>query len=193
MVGEVKKGEYVYYHCTGYRGKCGEPYTQEGVLQREFAHGLQQLVIPPATSQWLEAELAESDQNQAVTLEQTIAHSQAELVRSRNRLNVLYEDRLDGRIDGATYDRKADEIREQQEQIRGRIEDAAKRLVQRREEMLDLTALTTDIGKLFIDQSAAEKRKLLRLVLIEAAWKGGVLQMSLREPFATFASHPPRA
>jgi hypothetical protein len=25
MVGELKKGRYVYYHCTGYRGKCAEP------------------------------------------------------------------------------------------------------------------------------------------------------------------------
>ncbi len=25
MVGELKKGKYVYYHCTGYKGKCPEP------------------------------------------------------------------------------------------------------------------------------------------------------------------------
>ena len=31
MVGEVKKGRYVYYHCTGYRGKCPEPYTREEI------------------------------------------------------------------------------------------------------------------------------------------------------------------
>jgi hypothetical protein len=192
MVGEVKKGKYVYYRCTGYRGKCGEPYTPEGLLQREFVDGLQQLAIPPAISQWLEAELAASDQNQAVTLEQAITHAQAELVRSQKRLDVLYEDRLDGRIDGPTYDRKAEEIREQQEQIRRRIEDAEKRLIQRREEMVDLTVLSREVGKLFVDQTAAEKRKLLRLVLQEASWKGGVLQMSLREPFAMLASHGPK-
>src|ERR1039458_765814 len=26
LVGELKKGRYVYYHCTGNRGKCPEPY-----------------------------------------------------------------------------------------------------------------------------------------------------------------------
>ena len=49
LVGEVKKRKYVYYHCTGYRGKCGEPYTPERILEREFANGLQDLTIPPAT------------------------------------------------------------------------------------------------------------------------------------------------
>ena len=29
LVGEIKKGRYVYYHCTGYRGKCPERYARE--------------------------------------------------------------------------------------------------------------------------------------------------------------------
>ena len=32
LVGEMKKQKYVYYHCTGYKGKCPEPYTSEEVL-----------------------------------------------------------------------------------------------------------------------------------------------------------------
>lgn len=28
-VSEVNNGRYVYYHCTGYKGKCPEPYTRE--------------------------------------------------------------------------------------------------------------------------------------------------------------------
>jgi DNA invertase Pin-like site-specific DNA recombinase len=28
FVGELKKGKYIYYHCTGNRGKCSEPYTR---------------------------------------------------------------------------------------------------------------------------------------------------------------------
>src|SRR5580692_6808301 len=37
MVGEIKKGRYVYYHCTGYKGKCHEPYVREEVLEGRFA------------------------------------------------------------------------------------------------------------------------------------------------------------
>ena len=36
LVGEIKKGRYVYYHCTGHRGKFREPYTREEVLERKF-------------------------------------------------------------------------------------------------------------------------------------------------------------
>jgi predicted metal-binding protein len=32
MVGEIKKRRYIYYHCTGFKGKCPGPYTREEVL-----------------------------------------------------------------------------------------------------------------------------------------------------------------
>ncbi len=28
LVGEIKKGQHIYYHCTGYKGKCLQPYTR---------------------------------------------------------------------------------------------------------------------------------------------------------------------
>ncbi len=40
LVREVKKARYIYYHCTGYRGKCAEPYTRAEILERQFADGL---------------------------------------------------------------------------------------------------------------------------------------------------------
>lgn len=48
FVGELKKSRYVYYHCTGNRGKCPEPYTREERLSSQFANLLNELVIPPA-------------------------------------------------------------------------------------------------------------------------------------------------
>jgi site-specific DNA recombinase len=53
LVGEMKKGRYVYYHCTGNRGKCPELYTRQETLTIEFAGILGDLVIPEPTLQWL--------------------------------------------------------------------------------------------------------------------------------------------
>src|ERR1043166_5822772 len=121
MVGEVKKGQYVYYHCTGYRGKCPEPYTREEVLERQFAAVLRDLVVPPAVLEWLQSELVESDRTEQAARAQAMRRQQIELERLQARIDVLYEDRLDGRIDTATYDTKANAIREQQDQIRQKI------------------------------------------------------------------------
>ena len=36
MVGELKKKKYVYYHCTGYKGKCPEPYVRQEVIEEQL-------------------------------------------------------------------------------------------------------------------------------------------------------------
>ena len=121
MVGEVKKGRYVYYHCTGYRGKCPEPYTREETLEEQTAGVLHDLVVPSAVVAWLQSELVVSDQTEQAARAQMARRQEMELERLHARMDVLYGDRLDGRIDAAIYDKKAREIREQQEQIREKI------------------------------------------------------------------------
>ncbi len=34
---ELKKGKYIYYHCTVFRGKCPERFVREEVLEEKFA------------------------------------------------------------------------------------------------------------------------------------------------------------
>ena len=106
MVGEVKKGRYVYYHCTGYRGKCPEPYTREEILEQKIAGALRALVIPPAVLAWLQSELVVADRTEQATRVQTERRQQMEIERLQARMEVLYDDRLDGRIDASTYDKK---------------------------------------------------------------------------------------
>src|SRR5262249_17767791 len=52
MVGELKKGKYVYYHCTGYKGKCPEPYTREEVLEGKFTELLKGLSFSEEVLAW---------------------------------------------------------------------------------------------------------------------------------------------
>jgi hypothetical protein len=104
MVGEVKKARYVYYNCTGYRGKCAEPYKREEVLDQRFAAVLRDLVIPSEVLAWLQSELVASDQTEQAARAQALRRHQMELERLESRVDKLYEDRLDERIDTATYD-----------------------------------------------------------------------------------------
>ena len=183
LVGELKKGRYVYYHCTGYRGECGEPYTREETLQQQFAGRLRELVVPPAVMEWLQSEMIASDQTERGAREQVVRRLQTELQRIDARLEVLYEDRLDGRIDTATYDTKAVAMREQQQQFRQKLRAAEAAVLAPISEAVDLMTLTSRAADLFVQQPAVEQRKLLRLLVADASWKAGELRMSFNEPF----------
>jgi hypothetical protein len=60
LVGEIKKSRYIYYHCTGNRGKCPEPYTRQEIFSGAFVGILQELVIPPPILEWLGNTVLES-------------------------------------------------------------------------------------------------------------------------------------
>src|SRR5580704_8895254 len=81
MVGEVKKGRYLYYHCTGYRGKCPEPYTREEILEQQFAAVLRDLVVPPAVLRWLQSEMVVSEQTEQAARAQSERRQEMELER----------------------------------------------------------------------------------------------------------------
>ncbi len=184
LVGEIKKKRYVYYHCTGYRGKCPEPYTREEVLERQFSDSLRDLIVPVPVLDWLQAELITSDVNEQAAREQILRRDQAELERLQKRLDVLYDDRLDERIDASTYDKKAAEIRQQQEGVRRRVAKTQAVALPPASQAVDLMTLTSKAADLFLEQPGAEQRKLLRLVLETASWKGEELRMSFRSPFS---------
>jgi site-specific DNA recombinase len=98
LVGELKKRRYVYYHCTGNRGKCGEPYTRQEILTSEFANILQELVIPQPILEWLGDAVLTSDRTEQAAREQTIKKFEARVEQIQVRIETMYLDKLDGRI-----------------------------------------------------------------------------------------------
>jgi len=72
-VGELKKEKYAYYHCTGYRGKCEEPYSREEALQERFEAALSELVLPTAIVEWLREIAGTSDVTEGAAREREVA------------------------------------------------------------------------------------------------------------------------
>ena len=69
----------------------------------------------------LQEAIVASDVNDRSARAQAVHRYEMELDRLQARLDVLYDDRLDGRIDVITYDKKAEEIRGNQQRVRTKI------------------------------------------------------------------------
>jgi len=114
MVGEIKKRRYVYYHCTGYGGKCPEPYTREEVLEREFAAVLDRLAFDDEVLDWVREALRESHADERREHDAAVARLHDEYNRLQGRIDAMYVDKLDGRIDAGFFDRMAAQWRDEQ-------------------------------------------------------------------------------
>jgi hypothetical protein len=105
LVAEKKKGKYVYYHCTGNKGKCPEPYTREEVLDECFADLLKGLVFDDQVMDWIVEALHQSHADEKRFREDAITRLQEEQSKIQNRLDRLYDDRLDGFIEPDFFER----------------------------------------------------------------------------------------
>jgi DNA invertase Pin-like site-specific DNA recombinase len=183
LVAELKKGRYVYYHCTGHRGKCPEPYTRQEALIDEFAGTLGELVVPKEVLEWLAKEVTSSDQTQQAAQATAIKRYEGDLARLRHRLNVLYEDRLDGRIAKTFYDEKSKATQDHIAETERKLSAARSADLPPLTAGLDILRLTSNACHAFRAQPEPEQRKLLTMMLKEAQWKDGRLQTTLLEPF----------
>jgi site-specific DNA recombinase len=183
LVGELKKGKYVYYHCTGNRGRCPEPYTRQELLACEFSNILQQIVIPQTILEWLAGAVLTSDRTEQAAREQTIKRLQGDYQRINTRIETMYVDKLDGRITGEFYDHHYAAWRDEQNALLRRIQDIQKATPAPVDQAINLMQLTSRGCELFTQQSAVEQRRLLQVVVERAAWQDGALRTTLFEPF----------
>ncbi len=187
LVGEIKKGRYVYYHCTGYKGKCPEPYVREEVLEAKFAEILRCLTFDDEVLGWVKAALLQSHVDEKQFHREAIERLQAEYNRLQRRIESAYEDKLDGRIGAAFFDQKAAEWRAEQERIERAIQDHRQADQSYMEEGLALLELAGRAADLFEKQEPREKRRLLDFVLSNSTWANGVLTPVFRQPFDLLA------
>ena len=183
LVGELKKGRYIYYHCTGHRGKCHEPYTREEVMREQFEAALRDLVVPREVLSWLAEAVADSDLSERAARDKTIRKLEEQHRSMQTKLETLYEDRLDGRITTEWYDRKARELNAQVSELARKITDIRAAAPAPASEAIDLMELTSRTADLFKLQPVNEQQRFLRLVLKTGEWQAGQLRTEFEEPF----------
>ncbi|MBI3073642.1 MAG: recombinase family protein [Deltaproteobacteria bacterium] len=187
LVGEKKKDRYVYYHCTGYKGKCPEPYVREERLAEEFETVLEQIIFDDNVITWVAEALKQSHADEKKFHDEAVARLQAEYTRLQGRIDQMYIDKLDGRVTLEFFDRKASEWRLEQDNLLRTIanhQSANRTYVDEGARLLELASRACD---LYAKQTPHEKRRLLDCVVAKASWKAGALEVTYRPPFDLLA------
>lgn len=184
---EKKKGRYIYYHCTGNKGKCAQSYVREELLSSEFSKAISTLRMDETKHAWIVQALKESQSDEREFHENALKKLGLDYERIHERLNNMYVDKLDGLIDSAFYQKKFAEWKSQQERIREQIARHEKAEHNYLNEGIRLLELSQRASELFDSQPAEEKAKLLKYVCSNSTWKDGCLTIHFRKPFDTIA------
>ena len=132
---------------------------------------------------WVRQALQESHADEQYLRDEAVTQLQAQHTLLQRRLDTMYEDKLDGRVDDAFFDRKAAEWRAEQARLRQAIEahNSADRTYM--DEGVRLLELARRAYELFRKQEPSEKRLLLNFLLSNSTWRGGTLSATFRQPF----------
>ncbi len=187
FVGELKKGRYVYYHCTGFKGDCGERYVREEVLEEKFREALARLKFGEDELIWLKEALRDSHADQRKEHDAAVIRLQGEYDRIQKRLHAMYMDKLDGRIDSDFFDRTSAQWRDEQATLLRELSFHQAADQSYLEDGIRLLDLADRAQEIFEKRSVADKKRLLKFALSNCTWKKGHLSVTYREPFDIIA------
>jgi hypothetical protein len=161
--------------------------TRAEVLEERFSELLRKLTFPKDVMEWIVTALRESHRDEKAFHDEAIGRLQAEYRRLQDRIDAMYVDKLDGRIEIAFFDRKSAEWRAEQDRILRDIETHQSANRTYIEEGVQLLRLADRAHALFERQEPAEKRRRLNFLLRTAFSKDGVLTGQYRQPFDMLA------
>ena len=190
VVGEIKKQRYVYYHCTGYADKCqGNPascrrkYVREEALEVQFTELLGRLKFDDEVLEWVRDALHASHADKRREQEEAIVRLRAEYDRLQRRIDAMYVDKLDGRVDVAFFDKMSAEWRAEQDRCQRGIDRHQEADKSYMDEGVQILELARNVQRLFERQVPREKRRLLNFVLSNCTWEDGEVVAIFRQPF----------
>ncbi len=187
LTSEIKKGRYVYYHCTGKRGKCAKPYVRQEVIEEKYGQVIRNITISDDVLNWLVQALGESHQEEKDFHNRMISQLQAEYRRLQDRMDRAYEDKLDGKIPEDFFLNKLQEWKDKQSEISSKLRTCQEANTNYLVEGSKLLELANKAYSLYLRQEPHEKAKLVKFVSSNSTWDGENLIPTYRKPFDLIA------
>ena len=183
ITAEIKKNKYIYYHCTGYKGNCGNTRTTEEGLDKRFAELVRRVEVPSEIAEWIKEALLESHKDEKIYHDTQIKSLETQYKKLQSRIDAMYIDKLDGKIGEDYFLEKSEEWRKEQEKLREAIERHEKANVNYLTHRITILELTRKAYRLYLEQKPTEKRKLLKILLSNCAFDSGKLYPTYNRPF----------
>jgi site-specific DNA recombinase len=188
---EKKKSKYVYYHCTEYhdrnRGGCNKKWIREEELTKQFAQYFESIKIPDGVVEEISQMLKDSHKGKVDCHKETCKTLEDQYERLERRIERMYEDHLDKTISKDFFDKKREEYRRQQKNIRTRIDR-----LEGTDEGYYITGtyliqLANKAAQIFESSEPEIKKQLIKLVLQNPVVNDATLTATIRNPFNVFA------
>lgn len=184
ITAELKKGKYIYYHCTGRRGKCpGQKCIEETAITAQIMEMLGRLRIAPSILEMLRDALRES-----LAEEQSFHDDQRQALEAGQKkleqdLETLYLDKINGQVPLVVFEKLKKQWEEALETVKAQLAGLGLARSSYYELGANLLELGSNCHSRFEKASGADKRDILKALCSNCELRDGFVYLSLKEPF----------
>lgn len=187
MSPEMKKGEYVYYSCTGAKGDCenAHKYVNQDQLLETVKEDLARISLTEEQIDDIVSFLKDHHEKQSLHHKQKVKKLQDEYNEIEEKLDKLLDLHIESSITQDVYDKKHKKLKERQQIINIELEELTQA-----DDNYHITAKTVlSIAKrseeIFESSEPREKRQFVKFLLQNSTIDDKKLEYKLQEPFKT--------
>lgn len=149
LVGEIQRKKYIYYHCNACQVAGRKPkFVREEVLSDLFTPHLKRLSLDGPVVEWLKTALRGSHEDKQKFHDAAVARLTKQYANLQRKLDLTYDDRLEGRLTLEQYEARANASREEMAHVRGelaRYENADRAYTEEGIALLELSGMALEL------------------------------------------------
>ena len=185
VTAEIKKGRYVYYHCTGRKGPCSQKRkaVREEELVKQYGEIVDGVTIGPEVVADIKTGLNASAVEEARFHRETLETLTQRMDAVQGRLEKAFEARLDGSVPDDLWRKKSQDWQLELQQLRENLahHQGAKKTFY--EQGFALLELAERAYLQYQKRDPTQKRALVQILCSNSTLRDGVITANYRQPF----------
>ena len=180
---EIQKGT-IYGHCNHYRNCSQKTWSKEYVVENQLVIAFDNLAIKNnRIVEWIRKALKESHKDEIDYHSKSLTELKQRYDQIQNRLDRLYDDKLDGKISEDFYDRKFKQFAQEKDQITDSIKKHSQANIKFYELSINFYELSQKAKQIYLKANQDQKRQLINLVFDKLTLNEGKLSYSYKKAF----------
>lgn len=180
---EKQKGKY-YGHCKNYENCNDRKSIRKDKSENKISKVLEQVSLKdPVILDLVREELKSRFKLNEQVNDATLESNQKDVQKLKKRLNVIYDDRLDGRISVEEYDRRSKEYSNQIVELEEKLKNTNKNSFNFADKGIEFYDLTQNAHKIFKTLDEEKKRHMLQILFKSIKKNDRKVDLELTKPF----------
>ena len=190
LTGEIKKGKYIYYHCTGNKGgNCKRDYINETEIDKAISGVLKLIVIPNEIRNNIAEKLKELHYKKSGYSKEVKSNIQKQITIIEQRIENLFKEKLDGIIEQEQYQKYNDKWQIEKDKLYMQLDELNKidsRFYKQSDSLLDFT---DNAYEYYLKGNTAQKRRIIEIIKNKITYKDKELNIELKPIFQTIVEN----